>query len=67
MGAGPVFIVYACLNLNKNAAFPAATWLLVLVYFLELGVVSRNLQCGSIYYGDVIVCSGQSHKAVVLP
>lgn len=32
MGAGPVFIVYASLNLNKNAAFPAATWLLVFRY-----------------------------------
>lgn len=34
MGAGPVFIVYASLNLNKNASFPAATWLLVFVYSL---------------------------------
>lgn len=29
MGGGPVFIVYASLHLNKNASFPAATWLLV--------------------------------------
>ena len=34
MGAGPVFIVYASLNLNKNAAFPAATWLLVFCFYV---------------------------------
>lgn len=32
MGGGFVFIVYAALNLNKNASFPAATWLLVFVF-----------------------------------
>ena len=32
MGGGPVFIVFAILNLNKNTSIPAATWLLVRFY-----------------------------------
>lgn len=33
MGGGPVFIVFAILNINKNTTVPAALWLLVCFFF----------------------------------
>lgn len=60
MGGGPVFIVYAALNLNKNASFPAATWLLVTI-FVSFNVGSWHFQLYTVFDGHGSLLSSQSH------
>ena len=60
MGGGPVFIVYASMNLNKNASFPAATWLLVFFSILFSLLGSRDLKCCTVYNRSCVVCDGLS-------
>lgn len=60
MGGGPVFIVYASMNLNKNASIPAATWLLVFLSVIISLLGSGNLKYCTIYNRSCFVCYGLS-------
>ena len=65
MGGGPVFIVYASLNLSRNAVVPAATWLFVLCFLVPFTLDSWYSEHHSVCYCNRAVHSREQNTALV--